>query len=403
MRTPSKLAFQVLLPLLLLPLFGPTDRAIAQETSELQNAAAGDGSIKEVTVGKFRLTLIDNSPTFSQALAINASGAVIGIRETANEKLTIFKQQSFYCDGKRSVDLPLLEGFTNLEVSALSDNGLAVGYASRPLGHPGGSLTAVVWNSKTGKLTKLEPLPGDIICQAQDISAAGTIITGYSTGAAPAKLRPCVWSFDKKLKSWKPSALPTLVEHNPYSMASQVIVSPNGRRIATCATADLTQGFVDSSLFVWQHKNGKWVRELICDDQFYCRDMNDRGVIVGAASVNGRRQPCVVDASGHFQLLELLSGDVAGEARGVGIDGRIVGFSDDPNGPTGGPQAAIWIDGKVSAVDLPGVTYSSVFAINAKNQLAGLIDIAINAGTKGEDGNEPIEKTVAFRSIEHKE
>ena len=48
-------------------------------------------------------------------------------------------------------------------------------------------------------------------------------------------------------------------------------------------------------------------------------------------------------------MLELLPGDENSSALDVNNRGSVVGFSDDPRGPTGGPQAFIWTGGKPRA------------------------------------------------------
>lgn len=94
---------------------------------------------------KYTLDIFDNTPTFSQALAINATGQIIGIREVAREEGTILSQEPFFIDGSSRPCVPLLDEYTNIELNALSDNGLVVGYASDLLGILRGSTTGFVW------------------------------------------------------------------------------------------------------------------------------------------------------------------------------------------------------------------------------------------------------------------
>ncbi len=61
---------------------------------------AGDG---------FELTVFDNSPTLSFAVAINSQGHILGFRETVDESGDIYSRTHFFSDGSTSTDLPMLE------------------------------------------------------------------------------------------------------------------------------------------------------------------------------------------------------------------------------------------------------------------------------------------------------
>ncbi|MEZ6137207.1 MAG: hypothetical protein R3C53_20140 [Pirellulaceae bacterium] len=369
-----------------------TTPALAQE---LIPRNAYDTRLLPRAAGKLQIEVIDNSPTLSQALKINASGAIIGVREATNDEQTIFSMTYFYCDDKSSVDLPQLKGYTNVEATGLSDNGLVVGYASRPIGRTDGTITAIVWNSKTGVLTDLGK-PGDYAgSHAQDISADGSTIVGYATGSDPARMKPCVWTLAGDQK-WQATVVNTLHEYNPFIQASRVIISPNGKRIAACCTTEVTDNRILGGVFFWDLIEGQWTRKALSDDSFFLRDINDAGLIVGCVSgERGLRFPCFLDNSGKLKRIDLLPGDESGEANGVAADGTIVGFSDDPHGPEGGPQAFRWKNGKTEPIELGDAPYSAVYSINEAGQIAGLIDIVIESATPDAA---PAEKTLAFRS-----
>jgi uncharacterized membrane protein len=363
-------------------------------------------SVQKVDEEQFALEIFDNSPTFSQALAINAAGQLIGFREVVDETGTVFAQEPFFIDGQQTTRVPLLDGYTNIELLALSDKGQVVGYASRPMGHAEGSLTGFVWDSNTGTMTQLKAAEGDISCHAQSISADGMTISGYSVGAGPPRMRPCVWTWSEADSTWQTATLETLDDYNPYMMSSSVQISPDGQRIAACITvARLPNDTYDSSLYQWQRVEGKWMRELVSDEQMYLCDMNDAGQIAGIITTEGGRMPCHVDASGQVTLIDLLPGDVMAEARGINAAGTIVGFSDDPPGPQGGPQAFVWRQGTTSPMELPaGTTASAAFGINDQGQIAGLLDVpkvevvAVEdtaAGTEVDE--ETLVQTLAFR------
>lgn len=369
-------------------------------------APQGGLRVQRVDEEQFTLDIFDNTPTFSQALAINATGQIIGIREVAREEGAILSQEPFFIDGKQSTRVPLLDGYTNTEVCALSDNGLVVGYASRPIGNPEGSLTGFVWDSKTGAMTRLMPAGNDVSCHAQSISSAGDRITGYTAGSEPSRMLPCVWDWNQSEKKWQIETLETIEIYNPYIMSSSVLVSPDGQRIAACITvANLPNDMYDSSLFHWQQVGGVWKRQLVSDDQMYLCSMNNAGQIAGIITRDSVRLPCMVDASGQVTSIDLLPGDISGEARGINSAGTIVGFSDDPPGPRGGPVAFVWKSGTTTQLALPvETTASAAFGINEQGQIAGLMDVPdanavskSNANADGAGEEDAEVQTLAFR------
>ncbi len=349
--------------------------------------------ITKITQGDYELEVIDNSKTFSHGLAINSSGAIIGQREYANADQTMLGSKYFFCDDKRILDVPTVEQYTNVEVQALSDSNIAVGLATRPLGNPDGGVIAIVWDTATGKVTKLPRPPTTLATHAQDISADGRRISGYATGEG--LLRPCVWTWNEGSSSWDVEILPTLLDHNPYVMSSRAIISPNGKLIAACCTFDLSAGVIDSSLFVWREVEGKWERELLNDEQLHLRDMNDSGVIIGSISTDrGLRMPRVIDAKGKMLPVLLLAGDHSGEVWGINSAGVVVGFSDDPPGPDGGPQAIMWVDGKTTAINLGEAVFSVASGINDDGLITGYVEVV---PTESDPDVEP--KILAFRTL----
>ncbi len=356
--------------------------------------------LRNITQGDYELQVIDNSTSFSQGLAINSGGAIIGQREIANADLTMLSSEYFYCDDKQMLTAPPVEGFTNFEVQALSNNNLAVGLATRQIGSPDGSVIAIVWDTAMGKTIKLPRPAESIATHAQDISADGRRVSGYATGEKG--LRPCVWTWDAETKEWNPQVLPTLYEHNPYVMASRVVISPNGKLLAACCTFDLSKGVIDSSLFMWREVDGQWERELINDEQLYLRDINDAGVIVGSLTNRlGLRLPQVVGVDGQLQEVKLLPGDESGEVWGINAEGIVVGFSDDPHGPTGGPQAIMWKEGKTTAINLGEGVYSIASGINDEGYITGYVEVlpAKTEETGEAEDEEAVPVTLAFRSL----
>ena len=345
---------------------------------------------------EYQLEVLDNSDTFSQAIGIDAHGNLLGSREVADPSGTIFSEECFYVDARGTVALPKLPDFSNVVYQEISDTGRAVGYASRPVGHPEGSLRAVVWDRATGRITSLGALPGDVSSHAQSISADGKRIAGYSTGSEPARLRPCVWTFDDAAERWQAEPLSVLLDNNPYIVSSGVRISPDGTKVAACITVEeLSPFIVDSSVFLWEWSGAAWERRALSDEQMYIHAMNDRGEMAGTIVDRGVPQPCHIDGSGAVTRIALLEGDVSGAAHGIDASGTVVGFSDDPQGPTGGPRAFTWKDGRTTPLPLPETTeFSSAFAINDRGQVAGLLDVEL---PDPDGGDEPLVKTLAFR------
>lgn len=323
---------------------------------------------------EYELKMIDNSKTFSQAIAVNATLDVLGTREVVEGPGLVMK--SYFRSGDTDVQINPPKDFSNIEPLALSDTGVVVGYVSRPAGNENGSLRGFAWESKTNKLTLLDPLPTDIAGHAQDVSADGKRITGYSTGHTPPRIRPCVWQWQEDSQKYVPQALSTIIPNNPFLQASQVIISPNGTRIAACIAEEQVSDFMfDSSLFVWEYsENGQWKRKKLSEEQPKLKDMNDQGIIVGSTSGEEAVRACVIDTDGNIQLIDLLPDDQSNVAYGINNTGTVVGMSDDPPGAEGGPQAFIWHKGVVEPLKLlKGTVDSAAIAINQEGAIAGFL------------------------------
>lgn len=348
--------------------------------------------------GGWSVEYLQNSATLSQATAINADGAMVGFKEVPNENLTIFRSVYFYC-GKNGdcKEVPMPKGFTNVEAAAISDTNLVVGRVTRPMGAEDGSLRAFVWDAKKSELQMLPRPEGDTLGDAHSISADGTRITGYSTGFE--RLRPTLWSWDAKKSEWTVTVLPTLHEYNPYLMSAQLIISPDGKTIVGCCTEQfLPDGTIDSALYVWREENGQWQRKLVTKEQLYVKAINNKGQIAGSVAAQHGRLPCVTTLDGQIKMLDFLEGDVGGEARGINEQSIIVGWSDDPHGPDGGPVPCSWtMEGKVTRIELSESGFGAVFGINEKGQIAGGAEVSYRAEAAKADDEEEV-AMLAFRA-----
>ncbi|GIX00402.1 MAG: hypothetical protein KatS3mg111_3734 [Pirellulaceae bacterium] len=350
---------------------------------------------------EFSLQLFDNSDSYSCVTAINNQGHVIGIREAANEDGTILSQKSWYSDGKRTRDVPLLEGFTNIVAEAISDSGLVVGFASRKMGHPQGSLVGFVWDPQSETPMRLSPARGDTASHAFDITADGARVCGYTTGANPARLRPCVWDWNDQVQRWEVTVLEAVFDYNPYLMTGRAVISPNGSQVAACVTERfLGEGRIDSSLYVWKATDSGWRRTQLSPLQMRLHDINNAGVMVGDLAQPTARVPCRIDADGQVIELGFLPGDRSGEARGINASGWIVGFSDNPGNLDSGPRAFLLRGESIEQLPLPDESiFSAAYAINDRGQIGGLADVSLpdSQAVDPESGKpQEIVKTVGF-------
>ena len=331
----------------------------------------------------WRLEFINNSPTMSQVLGMNSSGSIVGVKEHETDMHHVY----FFCDQNVCQEMPIPKGFTNVEAAAISDTDLVVGRTTKAIGTPG-SLQAVVWAPKQSEIKMLPAPQADGLTDACDIAADGKRITGYATGHE--RLRPVVWEWDDKKTAWQVEVLPTEHAYNPYLMSSQLVISPDGKTIAGCCTEGyLPDGSLDSALYAWSKADGKWTRKLVTAEQMYVKGINNKGEIVGSVYGAQGRQPCLVSMDGKVTALELLEGDVSGEARDINEQSVIVGWSDDPTGPTGSPTPCTWsVNGKATQVKVSELEFGMLFAINAKGQIAGTAGVVTKAATSDKANDE---------------
>lgn len=319
--------------------------------------------------------LIDNSVGFSQVIDLNESGNVLGTREVTVEPSGL-ATEPYYWQDNRQLKIKLLAGYTNIAPQALSDTGLVVGYATRFVGNPAGNMQAFLWDVATDQPLSLETLPGYRTSHACSVNRKGTVISGYVVGADPPRMMPCVW--ERIDGNWKNTVLPTTHQFNPSLASSRVLVSPDGSQIAACITSSGRAGPLVSShrsLCVWKLQgDGSWEPSEVYQASLRLSAINDRGMIAGSRTVKTVRRAFAWDPVHGFQMLGLLEGDESAEALDVNDKGLVVGYSDDPHGPTGGPQAFIWKDGKLLALEFPVPTlYSSATTVTDSGMIGGFL------------------------------
>ena len=332
-----------------------------------------------------RMEFIDNSVGISQVVDMNVHGQIVGKREVRIPSIGL-GQETFCYNGQDTAKIKVLEGYTNLEPYSISGNGIVVGYVSRVLGHPQGSLRAFAWDSSSDEIIGLEKPASNGGCHAFDISSDGSTITGYCTSANPPQMGPCVWN--KANGVWRYQSLSTIHDYNPYLLTSRVVCSDDGRQIAACLVEDVITGafpVYKNAVFIWTRgEDGPWKRTKVHDGPLTLAGINNNRLIAGTLVAKGHRRAFVLDRSHKFYVLDLLDGDESAQALGLNNHGVVVGLSDDPHGPVGGPQAFIWSDGCLSALELAGdIEYSAATAINDRGQIAGYLKPSI---AEEEDG-----------------
>ena len=335
-----------------------------------------------------QFTFIENSVGISQVVDMNQHGQIVGRKEVALDPLGLGQVPYFFANGEEQ-RIEVLAGYTNVDPEAISDDGTVVGFVSRSLTHPAGSLQAFCWNAQTDQTIGLGTLPGHRGSHALDISADGHWIVGYSTGSNPPRMLPCVWR--KTSTAWKCSSLTTIHDYNPVLLASRVVISDDGKQIAACITARIASGefpMYESSLFKWQQNEaGKWKHRQLRDGPCRLYGINNQGMLTGSVILNNHRRAFVINANEKFQLLDLLPGDQSSQVLANNNQGTVVGYSDDPYGPEGGPQAFVWSKDKPTPLKFPNtMMYSCAQAINDRGQIAGYV----------EKGSEVEDRSVSF-------
>ena len=321
------------------------------------------------------LQLIDNSVGLSQVVDLNSRGEVLGTKEVEIRGLGL-GQEPFFQRGANESKIEFPRGFTNLEPQALSDTGVVVGYVSRVIGHPDGSLRAFAWDTATATHAHLELPDGMKGSVALDVSSDASVISGYLTGSNPARMLPCIWQADGR--SWNCTPLSTLHDYNPILVGSRVVVSDNGSKVAACLTVEVIPGEIPlyhNALFLWQRTEaGRWQRSSLRDGSVKISNINNHGMIVGDQNVKGYQRAFVYDPASGFSMPDLLEGDESSRALDVNNGGVVVGFSDDPYGPEGGPTAFVWRSGEITPVNFPVETvFSSATSINDHGRIGGYL------------------------------
>jgi uncharacterized membrane protein len=314
--------------------------------------------------GQPPLLVIRPKPIGVEAVAINSRGDVIGF-EWVEEKEApgVLSQLPILARGTTIHPMPLMEGYTATFPSDVSDEGLVVGWVSRPprMRRPGPQSQGVVWEVGTD-LKPLGTLEGDLASMATGVTADGKTITGYSLGRA--SRRPCSW--ERTPEGYRISVLP----HQEPLGSNVVVISPSGTHAAA----------VDGSrLCLWTREaDGGWAQEVIGEPgALVPRAVNDDGTVVGLRhDRDGHTHATFWTRETGVRTIPKPAPFVRSEAYAINRSGLVVGMIDGPRGSEIGPTGFVY-DTKTHALRLiteGGASFTTATAINDAGQVSGVFE-----------------------------
>ena len=297
------------------------------------------------------------------ATGINSRGDIVGFEWVEDKDMPdVLYQKPFLARGKTMTYLPLLAGYTATSPAAVSDDGLVVGRASKPA-RPGEAVylrnQAFVWDEHSG-MHGLGVIEGDVATFACGVSRDGSRISGFSVGQG--RIRACVW--DRKGDGWEGVALP----HMSRLGSNTVAISGDGKRVTAVDGATPCLWSRDTS--------GRWAREEIGKPgSLIPRAINDSGVVAGMR-FDGEGVPHAViwDRAGGCRDIKEPDGYVRSEANAVNNHGAIVGMIDGPARSKTGPNAFVYVGGKLRVIDEGGPMFDTATAINDRGDVAGVLE-----------------------------
>jgi len=297
------------------------------------------------------------------AVDINEGGGIIGFQWVEEPDAPgVIGQKPFFAKGETITYLPLLEGYTATFPAALSDDGLVVGRATKPV-QPGRHVPlqsqAFVWDAKSG-IRGLGVLGADNGSFATGISRDGKRISGGSIGDD--KVSPCLWERDGE--NWKATALP----HEARLGSNVLAISGDGRHLAAVDGANACLWSRDDS--------GQWNRETIAEARLLVpRAVNDNGMVVGIRyTPDGLVHAVVWTREDGVRLLDKPPGFVRSEALDVNNSGVVVGSLDGPNGSPIGPNGFAFSVGKLRVLTQDKLPFTGATAINDRGQVVGNVE-----------------------------
>ena len=317
------------------------------------------------------VTKLQPSHGLTEVLDIDEQGNLVYRREVLQGNELIPTLYSRVDGVEKKVSTPV--EFTTINAFRISNTKKLVGYAGRVFNHPKGNQQAVVWDLKNNQ-AQLLPHPKSFrTSSGLDISSDGKRVSGYAIGRDPARMMPCIWEF--KDEKWIPLVLDAPIPYNPFLMGGKVAINEAGTMVAANLLVK-KEGTRANHLFIWEIQDGKWQEFARHPQAVRIGNINNHGTVVGTIRIGNRFRGWQVDRSGKSKTFEPLKGDASVHFNDINNHGITVGFSDDPPGPKGGPQAIVVVQGKLRPLALSSRQsesdeFSSLTSVNDKSLASG--------------------------------
>jgi hypothetical protein len=311
-----------------------------------------------------RYTLVAPRTDGLLAVALNGRGDLTGFHmEPRDGNPDVLEEAPFFAREGLYLRLPLLATYTSTFPAGLSDTGVVVGRASKPVvpGVPTPMANqAFAWTAETG-IRGLGVAPPDVSSLATGISRDGRRIAGIGVGAGGR--RAVLWERDGD--RWKAVVLPG----GDGLESNSLVISPDGRRLAALRGGRPT---------LWTESDGgRWDVQTLDDGAFHFapRGVNDGGTVVGLRNEPDGTRRAVVWAPGRgATILEPPPGFVHAEASAINNAGAVVGQVDGPHGEAPGPRAFVFEGGRLRLLDEGGPRFSWATTVNDAGQVSGVLE-----------------------------
>lgn len=371
--------------------------AILATTLLFPFALIAQNSARPETVEAIRYKIIDlgtfggpqsyvNIPDLSYARVLNNRGMVSGWADT----LVPDPFPDFCFVGDCSVthafrwvtgakeDLGVLQDGVSSDATWIAENGLIAGDSENgeidPLipGFP--EIRAVLWNK--GEMIDLGTLEGGYESIATSVNSRGQVV-GLALNGIPDPDSIVGLGYQGRAFLWQNGAMKNLGtlggpdawafvinERGQVAGNSYVNTKPSAR----CAQFEI--GTLTTGAFLWDHGTMKDLGNFggTCTFAF---DLNNRGEVVGASSLDGDQVQHPFLWDGHRLIdLHTFGGD-AGTAIAINDAGDAVGWATDPDQVA---HAALWKNGKIKDLGtLADFPFSFASDINARGQVIGQV------------------------------